>query len=133
MKLEVADDVVCCAGMRSNFKKYSSARITDYGVPYDYGSIMHYSTHAFSRNGKPTIMPLVSFPLNSCHLQRRMYEAIKLWSKDVLVKFLINYKFINYVWRVDRFVTTNNNVTIAIFLSLFYTLWLRDSVTVFMK
>lgn len=114
MKLEVADDVVCCAGMRSNFKKYSSARITDYGVPYDYGSIMHYSTHAFSRNGKPTIMPLVSFPLNSCHLQRGMFEAIKLCSKDVLVKFLINYKFINYECSVDKFLTTTYNVTIAI-------------------
>lgn len=87
MKLEVADDVVCCAGMRSNFKKYSSARITDYGVPYDYGSIMHYSTHAFSRNGKPTIMPLVSFPLNSCHLQRRKFEAIKLCSKMCYLSF----------------------------------------------
>ncbi|KAG8288533.1 hypothetical protein J6590_016657 [Homalodisca vitripennis] len=43
---------------RSNFKKYSSFRVTDYGVPYDYGSIMHYSSHAFSRNGKPTITPL---------------------------------------------------------------------------
>lgn len=73
MKLEVADDVVCCAGMRSNFKKYSSARITDYGVPYDYGSIMHYSTHAFSRNGKPTIMPLVSFPLDSCQFTKERY------------------------------------------------------------
>ncbi|XP_054258891.1 zinc metalloproteinase nas-13-like [Macrosteles quadrilineatus] len=43
---------------RSNFKKYSSFRITDYNVPYDYGSIMHYSSHAFSKNGKPTITPL---------------------------------------------------------------------------
>lgn len=52
--------MILCAGTRNNFKKYSSARVTDYGVPYDYGSIMHYSSHAFSRNGKPTITPLVS-------------------------------------------------------------------------
>jgi hypothetical protein len=46
-------------GKEHNFRKYNEATVTNFGVPYDYGSIMHYSAHAFSRNGKPTITPLV--------------------------------------------------------------------------
>lgn len=38
---------------RSNFEKQSGQDIG----PYDYGSIMHYSSRAFSRTGKPTIVP----------------------------------------------------------------------------
>ncbi|XP_048504685.1 seminal metalloprotease 1 [Athalia rosae] len=42
-------------GREHNFKKYDNATVTDYGIPYDYQSIMHYSSHAFSKNGEPTI------------------------------------------------------------------------------
>ncbi|CAB0006978.1 unnamed protein product [Nesidiocoris tenuis] len=44
-------------GTERNFKRYPSSRVTDYNVPYDYESVMHYSSHAFSKNGKPTITP----------------------------------------------------------------------------
>ncbi|KAK9503994.1 hypothetical protein O3M35_010442 [Rhynocoris fuscipes] len=47
-------------GTERNFKRYSRSRITDLGVGYDYDSVMHYSTHAFSKNGRPTITPKVS-------------------------------------------------------------------------
>ncbi|KOC64282.1 Astacin, partial [Habropoda laboriosa] len=48
------------SGREHNFVKYDSNTITDYGVGYDYGSVMHYSTYAFSKNSKPTITAKVS-------------------------------------------------------------------------
>ncbi|XP_076242211.1 seminal metalloprotease 1 [Calliopsis andreniformis] len=44
-------------GKEHNFNKYDNRTVTDYGIGYDYGSIMHYSSHAFSKNDEPTITP----------------------------------------------------------------------------
>ncbi|XP_014662085.1 PREDICTED: zinc metalloproteinase nas-13-like [Priapulus caudatus] len=41
-----------------NFNKYDESTVTQFGFPYDYGSVMHYSSYGFSTNGEPTIMPL---------------------------------------------------------------------------
>lgn len=39
-----------------NFDKQDESLITDFGVKYDYESIMHYSDTAFSMNGQKTII-----------------------------------------------------------------------------
>ncbi|CRK94667.1 CLUMA_CG008167, isoform A [Clunio marinus] len=40
----------------TNFEKASAGSTTSYGVSYDQGSVMHYSSTAFSRNGQKTIV-----------------------------------------------------------------------------
>ncbi|RCN52596.1 shTK domain protein [Ancylostoma caninum] len=39
------------------FDKYSLQMIDHLNTDYDYGSVMHYASTAFSKNGKPTIEP----------------------------------------------------------------------------
>lgn len=46
-------------GAESNFKKAEPQHTNDYGVPYDYNSVMHYSEYAFSKNQQKTIEPKV--------------------------------------------------------------------------
>ncbi|XP_035903575.1 seminal metalloprotease 1-like [Anopheles stephensi] len=44
-------------GKEHNFNIYDASTITDFNVVYDYGSVMHYSATAFSKNGEKTIVP----------------------------------------------------------------------------
>ncbi|XP_058788817.1 zinc metalloproteinase nas-13-like [Phymastichus coffea] len=44
-------------GRETNFEKSQRSTTDALGVGYDYGSVMHYSANAFSRNGQPTIVP----------------------------------------------------------------------------
>lgn len=47
------------AGREHNFNKYNETVVSSYNETYDYNSVMHYSSKAFSRNGSNTIEPLV--------------------------------------------------------------------------
>lgn len=47
-------------GKEHNFIKYSNTEVTHFNTTYDYASIMHYSPYAYSKNGEPTIVPVVS-------------------------------------------------------------------------
>lgn len=64
-------------GTANNFVRYESNVISNYGVEYDYGSVMHYPTVAFSTDGSPTIVPLRS--LNGAIMGQRT----ELSSNDV--------------------------------------------------
>ncbi|XP_053661515.1 seminal metalloprotease 1-like [Anopheles marshallii] len=44
-------------GKQHNFNIYDADTVTDFNVMYDYGSVMHYSSTAFSKNGEKTIVP----------------------------------------------------------------------------
>ncbi|XP_059469106.1 zinc metalloproteinase nas-14-like [Neocloeon triangulifer] len=44
-------------GEEYNFVKISAENYTDYGIAYDYDSVMHYGRTAFSGNGGDTIVP----------------------------------------------------------------------------
>ncbi|XP_050352269.1 zinc metalloproteinase nas-13-like, partial [Nymphalis io] len=46
------------SGVEHNFAKYTIDTVTDFGVRYDYDSVMHYPATAFSKNGNKTIIPL---------------------------------------------------------------------------
>ena len=50
-----------CPGLNDAFaKRKQNTEVVDYGVPYDFASIMHYPFTAFSKNGKPTIRAIAS-------------------------------------------------------------------------
>ncbi|XP_068206505.1 protein SpAN-like [Palaemon carinicauda] len=75
------------AGKEVNFFKEET---NNYDVPYDYSSIMHYDTTAFSKNGRPTVVTLT--PAMQIYIGQRkhltfrdisvvnhMYKCIDIW------------------------------------------------------
>lgn len=48
------------------------------GFTYDYKSIMHYSNHAFTKNGEPTIISLTDVPVNTNHNYLTDKDILKL-------------------------------------------------------
>lgn len=66
------------AGTENNFALYGTNSISHFGVPYDYRSVMHYSSLAFSINGQRTIVPLQD--LGGLTIGQRQY----LSSRDIL-------------------------------------------------
>lgn len=77
------------------FKKFKIRRdLQDLGVEYDYGSIMHYSEYAYSKNGEKTIVPLRNVDSHVIIGQRE-----KLSDKDILrINRLYNCELINEIF-----------------------------------
>jgi len=46
------------SAMRYNFNKYGHTQANAFGIPYDYGSVMHYGKKFFSQNGRITMETL---------------------------------------------------------------------------
>lgn len=44
------------AGRESEFERYGGEYFTENGFPYDLKSVMHYTEHSFSKNGRPTLI-----------------------------------------------------------------------------
>lgn len=65
-------------GLDYNFNKYNSSFVTDFGTGYDYGSILHYSAYAFTKNGYATIIP------NNITLINRIGQRARLSDFDLL-------------------------------------------------
>ncbi|XP_060662476.1 seminal metalloprotease 1-like [Drosophila nasuta] len=65
-------------GRENNFKKYTEDRVGDFDVPYDYSSILHYSSLAFSKNGEATIIAL------DPEGQAKMGQRIALSDGDII-------------------------------------------------
>ncbi|KAF2883724.1 hypothetical protein ILUMI_22452 [Ignelater luminosus] len=79
-------------GHLQNFEKAGKLLSTSFGVSYDYGSIMHYSSHAFSVNGHPTIAAIrdtnlqlgqeEGFSKNDVEKIRRIYNCSNISTKQ---------------------------------------------------
>ena len=52
-----------CVGAEDVFVKYDDVTVDTQGTPYDYASVMHYNSHAFSGNGLPTIETVEPFAM----------------------------------------------------------------------
>uniref|UniRef100_A0A182YPE0 Metalloendopeptidase n=1 Tax=Anopheles stephensi TaxID=30069 RepID=A0A182YPE0_ANOST len=83
---------------QSNFRGYNSSLIDDYGIPYDYESVMHYGRTAFSKDGQPTIIPKKP---NAIIGQRNGLSA-----KDIK---RINQRYPNYLEMANKFEEVGGN------------------------
>ncbi|KAH8388630.1 hypothetical protein KR093_011562, partial [Drosophila rubida] len=85
--------LIISENIRSKFRRNFNRdkRSENFGVSYDYGSVMHYSQRAFSINGNPTIVPLVSSLqyvklalVNTLHSQQNTEPGVRIGQRKEL-------------------------------------------------
>lgn len=64
-----------------NFKRYTSTESYAFGIGYDFGSVMHYSRDAFTKNGEDTIIPFVSLLANNRNSNLNSNKSISYRSR----------------------------------------------------
>ncbi|KAI9581799.1 hypothetical protein GQX74_010116 [Glossina fuscipes] len=72
-------------GHEHNFNKYARTHVSNFGVEYDYQSVMHYSSKAFTKNGENTIEPLdpnASFGQRKGLSQKDIAKLNKMYEED---------------------------------------------------
>uniref|UniRef100_A0A0N5CAM4 Metalloendopeptidase n=1 Tax=Strongyloides papillosus TaxID=174720 RepID=A0A0N5CAM4_STREA len=74
------------AGKESNFAGNVPGYVSEYGIPYDFGSVMHYGRFSFSKNGNQTIVAFNN------GFNKVMGQRNKLSFNDIK---LINFKYCN--------------------------------------
>lgn len=63
-------------GREKNFEKAKANELDSFGISYDFGSVLHYSALAFSKNGKHTIEPKIK-------TSEKMGQRVGLSNKDI--------------------------------------------------
>ncbi|TRY71108.1 hypothetical protein TCAL_13681 [Tigriopus californicus] len=89
------------------FKKRTTDESITLGLPYDYCSIMHYDDHAFTSNGKKTLVPLKK---PSCELGQK----IRLSPLDIK-KVNILYNCPGYRTNVGPIITSTSKPTTTLY------------------
>ncbi|XP_068140021.1 seminal metalloprotease 1-like [Drosophila tropicalis] len=64
-------------GYAHNFRKYESEVIENFDQSYDYASVLHYSSLAYSNNGEPTIVAL------NAEGQSKMGQRLQMTATDI--------------------------------------------------
>lgn len=91
------------SGTQNNFNKYTNQEVTHFNTTYDYYSVLHYGAYGFSKNGQPTIVPLVSKTLSE------KGEGEKLNLKLFLILFFCFFFFF-LKWRIKNIWMWSDNV-----------------------
>lgn len=79
--------------MRFNFEKYTSSRIDDLGVEYDYESVMHYGSKAFSKDGRSSTISIKRNKRKNGIRMGQRYRLSELDKKQARLLYSCNGNF----------------------------------------